>query len=99
MAKMSSKSYLKSIDFRAGEGLFSIRINLHDGIRSNQFGTFYPLSKTLHIQDQQVCMIRYLEFKGPEQTASWVLCVEFLNSQGDSLGILGNKGEGDWKTV
>ena len=98
--KMSSRSYLKSVDFRAGEGLFSIRISLMDGIKSKTYGTFHPLSKVLQLPDQQIGFIRYLEFKGPENRASWVLSVEFLNSLGDTLGILGSsRAEGEWKTV
>jgi len=40
-----------------------------------------------------------LDFTGPERTASWVLCVEFLDAFGESLGMMGvNKGDGEWKS-
>lgn len=67
MIRMSSKSVLKSVEFRAGEGLFSIRISLMDGIKSKTYGTFHPLSKVLQLPDQQIGFIRYLEFKGSDK--------------------------------
>ena len=86
---MNAQSVLKSLDFRAGDGLFSLRLNLIDGRKSPIFGTFYPLSKTLQLPKSQIREIRYLDFTGPERAVSWVMCIEFLDTFGESLGMMG----------